>query len=178
MTHCNVNTTVSYCHCSTQLLQARASFSRLRAHTICPCAAAVLRDSLKISTLATASVTTIKGGKSVVNYIPVAPSTSYTISFWMKTTANSGSANTGAYVNPAQYNGSGTNVANDIYGSITSTTGWTQYSAAFTTLSTTQFIAIVASVTGTDGTGTLIMDAWFDDIVLMPTNNTTRGLAS
>ena len=96
----------------------------------------------------------------------------------MKTTANSGSANTGAYVNPAQYNGSGTNVANDIYGSITSTTGWTQYSAAFTTLSTTQFIAIVASVTGTDGTGTLIMDAWFDDIVLMPTNNTTRGLAS
>lgn len=138
--------------------------------------------ALKVSTLATGShqqvAQTIAVGtaSNIINYaIKVSPSTSYMISWWMKTTANSGAATSGAGVILQEYNGAGTAGTSNTPQKITTTTDWTQYSFTWTTGSTAHFLLAECQVAGNDGTGTLIMDAWFDDIVLVPTTTPVRA---
>lgn len=130
--------------------------------------------SMKIATLATASRVDVipardAGAANVIKYgIPVMPSTSYTGTYWMKTNYVSGDG-LGADVSFREFSGVGAiGLAND--GTfIKTTTGWTMYTVQFTTAATTRFILPRVQIVGTSGAGTLIMDAWFDDIKL------TRG---
>lgn len=140
--------------------------------------------SLKVSTLAIGSTSQafLSNSTTVVPPSPpgilALPNTSYTVTFRMKTTANSGSATTGAQMIVSERSGSFVQSQTTSSPGITTTTGWTQYSLSFTTASNTRYITLKLSVTGNDGTATLIMDAFFDDIVLVPTVNVTRGLAT
>lgn len=140
--------------------------------------------SIKISTLATGSTVGVgvngdTASSWAINNIPVLPSTSYTVSVWMKTQANSGTATTGARCFMQEFNGKGiTSVisTNVVIGVIT-TTDWTRYTATFTTNSATRYISPKFSIIGNDGAATLIMDAWFDDITLTKTTPETRTAA-
>ena len=138
--------------------------------------------SIKISTLATGStigvgVNADTASSWAINNIPVLPSTSYTVSVWMKTRANSGTATTGARCIIQEFNGTGitsVTTTNVVTGVIT-TTDWTQYTSTFTTNSATRYINPKFNINGNDGAATLIMDAWFDDIQLYPTTPVTRN---
>ncbi len=141
--------------------------------------------SIKISTLATGStigvgVNADTASSWAINNIPVLPSTSYTVSVWMKTRANSGTATTGARCIIQEFNGTGitsVTTTNVVTGVIT-TTDWTQYTSTFTTNSATRYINPKFNINGNDGAATLIMDAWFDDIQLYPTTPATRSTAT
>jgi hypothetical protein len=109
--------------------------------------------------------------------IPVLPSTSYTLSVWMKTRYVSGDSNDGAYVNVSQGDGDKNGITSNNTTKIKTTTDWTFYSITFTTNAATRFIGVQARIYGHTGAGTLIMDAWFDDIALKPTLPVTRALA-
>lgn len=138
--------------------------------------------SLKLSTTATGSrvfvyYNSINGNidKTLYN-IPSKPNTSYTLSYWMKTSLISGSS-TGARIGVQKKNVAGITgeeFTNSI--GIATTTDWTYYSFTFTTnvALDTPYLFVVPQIVGQDGAGTLIMDAWFDDITLTPTVNTTR----
>ena len=138
-------------------------------------------SSMKISTLATASYIEVgpyrddsASGRFLYN-ISVLPNTSYTASFYMKTLYVSGDATTGPGMNFIERTGDSTFVANNLRGtSVKITTDWTQYTVTFTTTATTRFVSPTMRIYGHQGTGTLIMDAWFDDITLTPTTATTR----
>lgn len=136
--------------------------------------------SLKIST--TAINCAVSGGNGSFGSkspysINISPSTSYTLTFWMKTVANSGSANTGAYFEVREYSGSNLQVGSHTTTGVTTTTGWTQYKIIWTTASTCSYLMLVYQLVGNDGTATLIMDAWFDDIFLQQTALLARGMA-
>lgn len=138
--------------------------------------------SLKLSTTATGSrvfvyFNSINGNidKTLYN-IPSKPNTSYTLSYWMKTSLISGSS-TGARIGVQKKSVAGVTgeeFTNSI--GIATTTGWTYYSFTFTTNAAldTPYLLVTLQIVGQDGAGTLIMDAWFDDITLTPTVNTTR----
>lgn len=135
--------------------------------------------SLKVSTTATASRVQIsqKANSRFINStIPALPNTSYTFSGWIKTLANSGSATSGAELKVGQLTGDNTTTAvtTTLATGIVATQDWTYYTTTFTTGSTTRYMNVRALVTGNDGTATLIMDAWFDDIQLRPTTTPTR----
>lgn len=137
--------------------------------------------SMKISTTATASTAGVRCGLSgYTNYrrriIPILPSTSYTYSVWIKTQANSGSATTGARFQFAQVQGdlSASNTITVVTG-LNSTQDWTRYTGTFTSSSSARYAVPSMQIVGDDGTGTLIMDAWFDDIELYPTTAITRS---
>jgi hypothetical protein len=127
--------------------------------------------SLKLSTLGTgATVGVTNSTASAIDpftNIPCRPSTSYTLTYWMKTNVVSGSATTGAYIRLV-----GGNVTDST--KVKTTTDWTQYIISVTTTSTTAVLSLEFRITGNDGAATLIMDAWFDDITLTPTTATTR----
>ena len=131
--------------------------------------------SLKLSTTATASTvgmaTFVNNAAGIrIAGIPVLPGTSYTLSGWITTTAHSGSASSGAQLILWETNGSaGTVKSNNVISGITTSTGWTYYSKSFVTQNSTTYVAIRCNVIGNDGTSTLIMDAWFDDLTLVPT---------
>ena len=137
--------------------------------------------SLKVSTLSAGNNGTASNRSATFSTkdpgsIPVQPSTSYTMSIWVKTQLNSGSATTGARAGCSEYTASGSYIkANSALPSgVITTTDWTQYTTTFTTSSTCRYICPYMGIAGNDGTGTLIMDAWFDDIVLKPTTGETR----
>lgn len=137
--------------------------------------------SLKLSTTATGSVIYVRTSKGTSasdiqspTVIPVLPSTSYTMTYRMKTNLVSGSASSGASGAISERNGGFATVLTTRGTAVTTTTDWTQYSITVTTGATTRFICPDLGVTGNDGAGTLIMDAWFDDIVLTPTTPITR----
>jgi len=137
--------------------------------------------AMKLSTTATASQITVsqKSNASFLGTtIPAQPSTTYKVSFWLKTNFNSGSATTGANLQVIGLSGDNTTTVQTISvaSGIVTTTGWTQYTGTFTTISTVRYLNVTPRVTGNDGTATLIMDAWFDDIVLVPTTTPTRTL--
>jgi hypothetical protein len=133
--------------------------------------------SMKISTTAVSSTVGVSNqegsaASSQINNMPIAPSTSYTLSFKMKTLVNSGSATTGAYLSVIGYKVDGFSGASGFTGTTSSTavnttTDWTEYSITFTTASTAYYLRPELRITGNNGTGTLIMDAWFDDITLV-----------
>jgi hypothetical protein len=137
-------------------------------------------QSMKISTTAVGSAIAVSSGLSVSNKsvpISILPSTSYTGTAWIKTTANSGSATTGAKVRFTERNAANTtSLVNNFVGAITTTTPWTFYTVTFTTSATSYFILPILEVVGNDGTGTLVMDAWFDDITLSPTTPIVRDV--
>jgi hypothetical protein len=130
--------------------------------------------SLKVSTLATASYANAAiGYNNVDDYIPVLPSTTYTVSYWMKTNYISGDGS-GANVTTLTLTGNKTLVSFVGPTGIKTTTDWTYYTTTVTTGATARYISVLPWVSGNTGTGTLIMDAWFDDITLTPTTDTTR----
>lgn len=126
--------------------------------------------TLKLSTTATSSyVETYNDATSAYTNtgVSVKPSTTYRYSFWMKTNYVSGDATAGATVTFRACGADGTTTSNDfITTNVKTTTDWTQYTAEFTTNATTAFINIGPRIYGHQGTGTLIMDAWFSDIKL------------
>lgn len=135
--------------------------------------------SMKVSTTATASVIVVS---NVIIITPTAlldtgiyasPNTSYTYSFWMKTNYVSGDSD-GAYMIFRSRNGAGSTVASATSTKVKTTTDWTQYTGTFTTAADAVWIEPFMIVDGNAGTGTLIMDAWFDDIYLAPTTNPGR----
>lgn len=136
--------------------------------------------SMKISTTATASTIGLRiSVPSLVqafkkNNIPVLPNTSYTASGWIKTSVVSGSATTGARFQFVTNTGTSDVTTTTIVTGLVATQDWTYYTATFTTAATARFITPVLQIIGNDGAGTLIMDAWFDDIQLYPTTPTTR----
>lgn len=108
---------------------------------------------------------------------PVLPSTSYTLTYWMKTELVSGDAATGASLAISQRNAANTQTASSTGTIRKITTDWTQYTITFTTHANTRFIDIALQVLGNAGAATLIMNAWFDEIVLKPTTGTVRTTA-
>lgn len=137
--------------------------------------------SMKLSLQAVSSnievfVTKNASNASIIkNAIPVTPGLSYTYSGWIKTLITSGAATTGARLFVNLYSGDGayaTTVA--ISGNTQSTQDWTFSSASFTPGGTVRFASPGCSFRGNDGTATLIGDAWFDDLRLDLTINSTR----
>lgn len=141
--------------------------------------------SMKISTTATSSTVGLRNGISGTaayryRLIPILPSTSYTYSVWIKTQVNSGAATTGMRYQLAQIKGgdlTATTTITAVTGVVT-TQDWTQYTGTFTSASEARYITPSLQIVGNDGTGTLIMDAWFDDIQLYPTTAITRSAAT
>lgn len=103
--------------------------------------------------------------------IPALPNTAYTISWWMKTEYVSGDSSQGAVVGLIEYNGvpSSTTFNSGAGATIKITTDWTYYSYTVTTQSTTRYLNVQPRIYGHTGTGTLQMNAWFDDITLTTT---------
>lgn len=124
--------------------------------------------SLKLSTLATASQIVDVNAQNVTTgfAIPVVWATSYTLSFWMMTVVNSGAAATGAFLQVAEYTSGNSNTFFHNIGNIPNSTSWTQYTYTWKTNPATSYLEIKPYIIGSNGTGTLIMDAWFDDMVL------------
>jgi hypothetical protein len=137
-------------------------------------------NDLKLSTTAIASFTEARqtpayGTLSTDPFgFVLKPSTAYTLTYWIKTNVVSGSATTGAVVAVLSANGDGTNIQTYTGTSVKTTTDWTQYTLNLTTGANDRFGHVECRVYGHQGTGTLIMDAWFDDIVLTPTIPVTR----
>jgi hypothetical protein len=136
-------------------------------------------NSLKLSTTATASRIEVYSFSSTaigkkLTAIPALPNTTYTITFSMKTNVVSGSA-TGISAGFYEYDGTGAVVTGNMTGSVNTTTDKKVYTVTKTTSSTTRFIGAVIVLLGENGAGTLIMDAWFDDITLtkVPANART-----
>lgn len=140
--------------------------------------------SLKVSTGAVSSaidvspVVNITTANVLRSGIPVSGSTSYTCTYWMKTAVTSGTANDGACINFNERNTAAGGSVNNKGTLVKTTTDWTLYTVTFTTASATRFLVPRLSVVGTTGTATLIMDAWFDDIVIKPTIPVTRTAVS
>jgi hypothetical protein len=137
--------------------------------------------SMKVSTTATGSfmyARTIPGTATNLKLrtwaIKVVPSTQYTINFWMKTNLVSGSATSGARMAVVQYSGAAAALTTGLSTAVTTTTDWTEYTFTITTQATCDFIELQCRVTGNDGTATLIMDGWFDDISVKTTTETVR----
>lgn len=140
--------------------------------------------SLKVSTGAITSWAEVYPflGESASNIlsraIPAKPSTSYTYSFRMKTNLVSGTSSDGAFIAFREFDGTGTAVTTTLSTKVVTTTDWTYYTGTFTTASNTRYIYPRISLYGHTGTGTLIMDAWFDDVTITPTINTVRTQVS
>jgi hypothetical protein len=138
-------------------------------------------SSLKVSTLNTGARIEVYSFSSPVagkkaTLIPALPSTSYTLTYSMKTNYVSGDA-PGVDIGIFEYNGAGTNVASTRSTAVKTTTSSTSYTLTKTTAATTAFIGIVIILEGSTGAGTLIMDAWFDNISLKLTTPTGRSAA-
>lgn len=137
--------------------------------------------SLKVSVTATGSLLTVGNSNNanaagIIRYaIPVLPSTSYTVSGWMKTNLVSGSSTNGARIYINLYTGAGAfSQTKVVTNSVLTTTNWTFYTATFSTTATQVFALTVCEVSGNSGAATLIMDAWFDNIKLDLTSGTSR----
>lgn len=127
--------------------------------------------SLKLATTATASSVGIANHDLTaplfaMNPIPCQSSEDYTITGWMKTTLTSGVATSGAFMRIGQWTSDGVSSAGASVDStkVVTTTSWTKYTWTLTTSTTARFLTVEMRVLGSDGTGTLILAAWFDDI--------------
>jgi len=136
-------------------------------------------QSLKVSTLATGATAVASNmlNTSVAQLaftIPVLPNTSYSYSFAMRTNYGSGDSADGACLQFKERNTAATTIQTTQSTKVKTTSGWTVYTGSFTTQATTRFIDIEPSVLGNTGAATLIMDAWFDEIVLIQTTPVVR----
>ena len=133
--------------------------------------------SFKLSTTAITSYINASIGFTKDYAIPVTPLAKYNYSFYMKTTVNSGAATTGARIAWSWFtNNAGSPISSSSSTLINTTTGWTQYTGTITAPAGARNVEPLMYITGNDGAATLIMDAWFDDIVLVPTITPTRTL--
>jgi hypothetical protein len=137
-------------------------------------------NSIKLSCAAGASAVVVGLPRSGTNTLPdniarrgiyALPSTSYTFTYWLRTSVTSGTSR-GAFLRIQELNSSNTSIATHDGTYISTTTGWTKYSVTFTTLSTVAWLDIQPSVQSNVAPSTLIIDAWFDDITLAPTSRT------
>lgn len=110
--------------------------------------------------------------------IAVIPNTSYTFTYWMKTNTTSGDSAEGANAVASERDSTGTFVIERAGTLVKTTTGWTQYTVTFTTSSNARYILIKLKNIGASGAGTLLQDAWFDDLDLRPTAPVTRSLTT
>lgn len=141
------------------------------------------RASLKLSTTGASSYLEVRSNNgtayySNVNQFALLPNTQYRMTYRMKTNYVSGDA-TGAYCNLLMSNSAGTSATNpSAQGSaVKTTTGWTTYTINFTTSADCAWGHLELRIYGhNSGTANLVMDAWFDDIIvdLLP-NATTLG---
>jgi hypothetical protein len=103
------------------------------------------------------------------NNFPCEPNTTYNLSVWIKTNLISGSATTGAAVIIAERNKTNATVSGGgrtIVSGIVTTTDWTQYTATITTLASTRFLNPQFQLIGNNGSATLNMEAWFDNLTI------------
>lgn len=125
------------------------------------------------------SVNTIGGSIQVFNQntpfraIPVSPSTAYTLTYWIKTNRTSGGG-TGAYIAISERDGSGGFLADTLGTAVNTTQDWTQITVSKTTGVNTRFVMLKLTNFGTGGAANLIMDAWFDDVMLTRDTPITR----
>ena len=134
--------------------------------------------SLKLSLLATGGGARAESFRSTSaltaeGFIPALPSTSYTFSGWIKTEKNSGDG-TGAFLRISEYSSSNVATVTNTSTIINTTQDWTWVTKTFTTAASTRFLAPLCAIVGTGSTADLIMDAWFDDIVLTRTTLQVR----
>lgn len=123
--------------------------------------------SMKLSTTNTGSLITVSNLVATTQPFTACvaqPSTSYVCTFKMKTNYVSGDSNNGASVAFVERNAAGTALVTNTSTEVKTTTDWTTYTVSFTSNAATAWIAPRLQVTGSSGTATLIMDAWFDDI--------------
>lgn len=136
------------------------------------------KASMKISTTGTASTIGLRVNTTAnykYNNIPVTPYNIYSYSFWVKTQVTSGTATTGFRILLTTQTGSGNDsVSTTVVTGLKTTQDWTQYTGFITANSSAQYITPVLQIIGNDGTGTLIMDAWIDDIEIRDTNVQAR----
>jgi len=116
-------------------------------------------ESMKVSTTATASKIEVgsngidTAANNRLSCISVLPSTSYTLTFRMKTQLNSGTATGGARVGINTFTGAGTYVTTPVLTTaIKTTTDWTTYTSTFTTGATVRLLAVYLIVDGSGGT--------------------------
>lgn len=118
-------------------------------------------------------------GGTTSNYsygIPAMPNKAYAYSFRMKTNYVSGDSANGAYVNIACGKADGTYANWQITTTAVKVTqDWTLYSGVIYTTPNTVSIQIDPRVYGHTGVATLIMDAWFDNIALIPIDQEVTG---
>lgn len=138
-------------------------------------------SSLKLSLEAVASrihagTTSTLGTPPISDLIPVLPNVSYTVTCWVKTNVISGDS-TGAFIRLGQYTGAPASVRTDDSSAIKVTSDWSLLTLTVTMQPTTSYLNVQPIIVGNLGASTLIMDAWFDDIVLKPTTAVTRVTA-
>lgn len=141
---------------------------------------ALFDEDIKHSGLASMKVSALSAGTSlsigrcivssasgILNGIyPCIVGKTYNFSVWMKTNYVSGDSNDGAFVIFKTRNASGSTVTSVNTNKIKITSDWTQYTGQIIPGANSKCFDIQLSITGTSGAGTLIMDAWFDDITL------------
>lgn len=130
-------------------------------------------NSLRFSTLAVASridtgiIINASTASNVFKYgLPVIASSTYKISYAMKTTLNSGASSSGAFLRVTEFNSAGTAGTTSNGTVLQATTSWTSYSFNVTVASTAAYISLSPIIIGNTGTATMIMDGWIDDIVV------------
>jgi len=139
--------------------------------------------SMKVSTTGTGSTAglrvSVHGNTSFrQNNIPVLPNTSYTCSAMIKTQVISGAATTGARLQFVTSTGTNDIATTTVVTGLNTTKDWTLYTTTFTSNATARYVTPVLQIIGNNGAGTLIMDAWFDDIILKPTTPETRTIVT
>lgn len=141
-------------------------------------------NSMKLSTVATGAWVEVapylddaSNASHARHGIPVEPSTSYTCTFRMKTNYTSGDATNGAYMTLRVFDRNGAGLTQAESTKVKATTDWTEYSVTISTPATGVFIAPRLTLYGHQGTGTLIMDAWYDNVSIARTTPITRPSA-
>jgi len=131
--------------------------------------------SMKLSTLDASGTVVVSNSTSGSaparrDVIPVLPSTSYTLSVWVKT--NNVVTNS-VFADAREFSGALSAGVTNTTNKLSGTNDWTNLTQTFTTASTARYVFILLK----NGTAGKISDAWFDDLVLKPTTATTRTAA-
>lgn len=123
--------------------------------------------ALQVNALDYSSITRLQAGQSL---IPVTPSTSYTLSAWVKT---NNAASNSAYITIVEFTGDGAQGTSTSSSTLSGTNTWTQLTVTRTVASTARFIGIILA---NDVAGN-VSDVWFDDLRFDLTSGTTRQTA-
>jgi prophage tail gpP-like protein len=130
--------------------------------------------SLKVATTATGQFVEVRNDNAGYNTsttygMPISPNTAYTLKYWLKTQVISGTADNGAFLKILRATSAGTYVAETGGTPVKVTQDWTEYTVNFTSGPTEALAHLEYRLYGHQGVGTLIMNAWFDDVTLTAT---------